>query len=130
MALIFHTGTIKTSGLKDYKKKSELFSFNFFRSYMGRNQFMLILRALHFSYSKSSNRLNKIENIVSYFNKKMDEVYEPCENLDCVQKSIYSSKKLLKNKKNVYLRKRSNLCYTKGKKESLLYFTLLHVMVY
>lgn len=42
---------------------------------------MLILRALHFSYSESNNRLNKIENIVNYFNKKMKEVYEPSKNL-------------------------------------------------
>lgn len=42
---------------------------------------MLNLRALHFSHSESSNRLNKIENIVNYFNKKMKEVYEQSKNL-------------------------------------------------
>ncbi|XP_025421144.1 piggyBac transposable element-derived protein 4-like [Sipha flava] len=81
LALRFHTGKIRTNRLEDYWKKSELFDLKFFRSHMSRNRFMLILRALHFSHFKSSNRLNKIENIENYFNKKMEEVYEPSKNL-------------------------------------------------
>lgn len=107
LALLFHTGTIRTNRLEDYWKKSELFDLKFFRSHMSRNRFMLILRALHFSHSESSNRLNKIENIVSYFNKKMEEVYEPSKNLALDESMVLFRGRLvfrqyIKNKRHKY----------------------------
>lgn len=50
---------------------------------MSRNRFMLILRNLHFNDNENhdNNRLNKIEPIVTYFNNKMTDIYEPSENL-------------------------------------------------
>jgi len=107
LALLFHTGTIRTNRLEYYWKNSELFNLNFFCSHMSRNRFMLILSALHFSHSESNNRLNKIENIVNYFNKKMEEVYEPNKNLVLDESMFFFLSRLvfrqyIKNKRHKY----------------------------
>jgi hypothetical protein len=63
IGLLFHTGTIRMNRLQDYWKKCELFDLNFFRKYMSRNRFLLLLRTLHFidNDNPDTNRLNKIE---------------------------------------------------------------------
>lgn len=45
LALLFHTGTIRTNRLEDYWKKNELFNLKFFRSHMSKNRFMLIFES-------------------------------------------------------------------------------------
>lgn len=74
LSLLFHMGTIKMPRLEDYWKTSKLFNLPFFRSYMSRNRFTLLLRALHVSRNPAEgehvprNRLHKIQRLVNYFN--------------------------------------------------------------
>lgn len=48
IGLLFHTRTIRMNRLQDYWNKCELFDLIFFRKYMSRNRFLLLLRTLHF----------------------------------------------------------------------------------
>lgn len=109
IGLLFHTGTMRVNRLEDFWKTSELFSLNFFRQYMSRNRYMLLLRNLHFTESEYdvNNRLNKIEPIVTYFNNKMTDVYEPSENLALDESMVLFLGRLvfrqyIKNKRHKY----------------------------
>jgi len=109
IGLLFHNGTIRVNRLEDYWKTSELFNLNFFRQYMSRNRFMLLLRNLHFTESEYNvnNRLNKIEPIVTYFNNKMTDIYEPSENLALDESMVLFRGRLvfrqyIKNKRHKY----------------------------
>lgn len=55
IGLLFHTGSIRVNRLEDYWKTSELFNLNFFRQYMSRNRFMLLLRNLHFTGNENND---------------------------------------------------------------------------
>ncbi|KAL4104132.1 hypothetical protein QTP88_019445 [Uroleucon formosanum] len=83
LSLLFHMGTIKMPRLEDYWKTNKLFNLPFFRTYMSRNRFTILLRALHFSRNPAEgesvprNRLHKIQPIVNYFNSRMNEIFEP-----------------------------------------------------
>jgi len=55
---------------------------------MSRNRYMLIMRALHFYTNPESeteiqnlSRIYKIEPVLNYFNKRMNDVYQPSTNL-------------------------------------------------
>jgi len=70
---------------------------------------MLLLRNLHFTDSEYNvnNRLNKIEPIVTYFNNKMTEIYEPSENLALDESMVLFRGRLvfrqyIKNKRHKY----------------------------
>lgn len=109
IGLLFHTGSIRVNRLEDYWNTSELFNLNFFRQYMSRNRFMLILRNLHFADNENNdnNRLNKIEPIVTYFNNKMTDIYEPSENLALDESMVLFRGRLvfrqyIKNKRHKY----------------------------
>lgn len=109
IGLLFHTGTIRVNRLEDYWKTSELFNINFFRKYMSRNRFMLILRNLHFidNENDDNNRLNKIEPIVTYFNNKMTDIYEASKNLSLDESMVLFRGRLvfrqyIKNKRHKY----------------------------
>lgn len=111
--LLFHMGTIRLSRLEDYWKTSRLFNIPFFRENMSRNRFMLIFRALHFTRNPKEgepiphNRLYKIQSILSYFNSKMEEIYEPSRNLSIDESMVLWRGRLLfrqyiKNKRHKY----------------------------
>lgn len=109
IGLLFHTGTIRMNRLEDYWKTSELFNLDFFRQYMSRNRFMLLLRTLHFKDNENleNTRLEKIEPIVTYFNNKMTEIYEPSENLALDESMVLFRGRLvfrqyIKNKRHKY----------------------------
>lgn len=109
IGLLFHTGSIRMNRMEDYWKKSELFNVPFFRQYMSRNRFMLLLRTLHFNDTENhdNNRLSKIEPIVSYFNNKMTNIYEPSKNLALDESMVLFRGRLvfrqyIKNKRHKY----------------------------
>lgn len=109
IGLLFHTGTIRMNRLQDYWKKSELFNLSFFRQYMSRNRFMMLLRTLNFSDndSQDNNRLNKIEPLTTFFNNKMSAIYEPSENLSLDESMVLFRGRLvfcqyIKNKRHKY----------------------------
>lgn len=116
LSLVFHMGTIKMNRIEDYWKTSRLFSIPFFRETMGRNRFTLLFRALHFSREIkeedhiSDDKLQKIQPVLSYFNSRMREVYEPSKNL-CIHESMavwqgrLIPRQCMKNKRLKYVRK-------------------------
>lgn len=112
IALLFHTGTIRVNRLEDYWKTNELFNFHIFRSTMSRNRFMLLLRVLHFCKNPGQNdnptsRLHKIDKMTNYFNKTMEELYQPSKNLSIDESMVLFRGRLMfrqyiKNKRHKY----------------------------
>ncbi|KAE9543752.1 hypothetical protein AGLY_002148 [Aphis glycines] len=87
LSLLFHMRTIKIPRLEGYWKTNKLFNLPFFRTYMSRNRFTILLRALNFSRNLAEgesvplNGLQKIQPIVNYFNSRMNEIFDPNKNL-------------------------------------------------
>lgn len=87
IALLLHMGTITLNRLQDYWKGHWLFNLPCFRAHMSRDRFLLIMRCLYFSkvYSEgqppSTNRLEKIADVVDYVNNKMFNIYYPSREL-------------------------------------------------
>ncbi|CAH2101217.1 unnamed protein product [Euphydryas editha] len=79
--ILLHMGTIKLNRITDYWKKDPLFNLTAFSNHMSRNRFLLIMRSLNFGDDLSDNRLSKINNLISYFNRRMEEIYCPSKNL-------------------------------------------------
>jgi hypothetical protein len=112
LGLLFHTGTIKMSRVDDYWKTSSLFNLSCFRNNMSRNRYMLIMRALHFcnnskNNSKNCSRIYKVEEILNYFNNRMNEIYEPSKNLSLDESMVLWRGRLvfrqyIKNKRHKY----------------------------
>jgi len=113
LSLLFHMGTIKLPRLEDYWKTNKLFNLPFFRTYMSRNRFTILLRALHFSRNPAEgesvprNRLHKIQPIVNYFNSRMNEIFEPNKNLSLDESMVLWRGRLIfrqyiKNKKHKF----------------------------
>lgn len=110
--LLFHTGTIKMSRVDDYWKTSNLFNFGCFRNYMSRNRYMIIMRALHFCNNSETNsgnrsRIYKVEEILNYFNNRMNEIYEPTKNMSLDESMVLWRGRLvfrqyIKNKRHKY----------------------------
>lgn len=73
---------------------------------------MLIMRALHFcnnseSNSKNRSRIYKVEEILNYFNNRMNEIYEPSKNLSLDESMVLWRGRLvfrqyIKNKRHKY----------------------------
>jgi len=114
LSLLFHMGTIKMPRLEDYWKTNKLFNLPFFRTYMSRNRFTILLRALHFlrnpaeGESVPRNRLHKIQPIVNYFNSRTNEIFEPTKNLSLDESMVLWHGRLIfrqyiKNKKTMSL---------------------------
>ncbi|KAL4091170.1 hypothetical protein QTP88_025907 [Uroleucon formosanum] len=105
LSLLFHMGTIKIPRIEDYWETYKLFNLPFFRTYVSRNRFTILLRALHFSRnpvereSIPRNRLHKIQPIVNYFNSRMNEIFEPTKNLS-LDESMCSAFSKIITKKN------------------------------
>lgn len=113
LGLTFHTGTIRCNRIQDYWKTHRLFNLKCFSSHMSRDRYLLILRALHFSRNpgvgepEPEDRLYKIRPVVSYFNKKMSDVYCPGKNLSLDESMVLWRGRLLfrqyiKNKRHKY----------------------------
>jgi len=113
LSLLFHMGTIKMPRLEDYWKTNKLFNLPFFRTYMSRNRFTILLRALYFSRNRAEgesvprNRLHKIQPIVNYFNSRMNEIFEPTKNLSLDESMVLWRGRLIfrqyiKNKKHKF----------------------------
>lgn len=80
LGLLFHMGTIKINRINDYWKKHYMFNLQCFSSFMSRNRFLLILRALQFEDTESQEprtQLGKIMPLINFFNNKMEEIYYP-----------------------------------------------------
>lgn len=95
IGLLFHTGTVRLNKLQDYWKTSRLFNFPFFRQYMSRDRFLIILRCLHFSRpgteerpEPANDRLYKVRYLVEYFNNKMRQIYYPNKDLTIDEEMI------------------------------------------
>jgi len=110
--LLLHTGTIKMPKMSDYWKTDELFNLNCFREKMSRNRYMLIMRALHFCKNpeageKAPSRIYKVEKVLDYFNKRMQDVYQPSKNLSLDESMVLWRGRLvfrqyIKNKRHKY----------------------------
>ncbi|KAJ8932502.1 hypothetical protein NQ318_018500 [Aromia moschata] len=84
LGILFHTGTIKLNRINDYWKTHHLFNLQCFSSYMSRNRFLLILRALQFEDKEDpepKTQIGKTMPLVNFFNNKMVEVYYPTREL-------------------------------------------------
>lgn len=83
IGILFHMGTIKMNRINDYWKTHYLFNLPTFRSFMSRNRFLLILRALHFNDNNlpNQNSLSKIAPLIDFFNSRMAEIYYPNKEL-------------------------------------------------
>lgn len=116
LSLVYHMGIIKMNRIEDYWKTSRLFNIPFFRETMSRNRFTLLFRALHFSRDTKEgeqvpdDKLHKIQPVLSYFNLRMKEVYEPSKNV-CIDESMavwrgrLIPRQCMKNKRLKYGRK-------------------------
>ncbi|XP_025191325.1 piggyBac transposable element-derived protein 4-like, partial [Melanaphis sacchari] len=79
---------------------------------MSRNRFMLLLRVLHFCKNPGQNdnptsRLHKIDKMTNYFNKTMEELYQPSKNLSIDESMVLFRGRLMfrqyiKNKRHKY----------------------------
>ncbi|KAG5869327.1 hypothetical protein JTB14_005135 [Gonioctena quinquepunctata] len=81
LGLLLHMGNIRLIQIQDYWKTDYLFGLGVFANNMGRNRFLLILRAMHFAQNPQDeeaatpDRLYKVRNIVNMFNTRMSEIY-------------------------------------------------------
>lgn len=113
LGLLFHTGTVSMNRIQDYWKKDPLFNIPIFGAKMSRDRFLIILRCLHFqenpksSEPKPQDRLYKIRPLLNYFNKKMENIYYPGQNLSLDESMILWRgrlifKQYIKNKRHKY----------------------------
>lgn len=112
LGLLLHTGTIKLPRMSDYWKTDKLFNLPCFRERMSRNRYMLIMRALHFCQNLEAgeevpSRIYKVEQVLDYFNKRMQEVYQPSKNLSLDESMVLWRGRLvfrqfIKNKRHKY----------------------------
>lgn len=108
-SLLLHTGTIKLPRLNDYWKTHWLYG-TCFSNYMKRDRFLVILRCLCFSdidNRDETNRLNKINYVIDYFNNKMSKIFYPQRELSIDESMILWRGRLkfrqyIKNKKHKY----------------------------
>ncbi|XP_060846480.1 piggyBac transposable element-derived protein 4-like [Rhopalosiphum padi] len=110
--LLLHTGTIKLPKMSEYWKTDELFNLNCFREKMSRNRYMLIMRVLHFCKNPETDeevpsRIYKVEKVLDFFNKRMQEIYQPSENLSLDESMVLWRGRLvfrqyIKNKRHKY----------------------------
>ncbi|XP_072947669.1 uncharacterized protein [Epargyreus clarus] len=107
LGILFHMGTIRLNRITDYWKKDPLFNITAFSNHMSRNRFLLIMRSLNFGDDLSDNRLSKINNLIKYFNQRMEEIYCPSKNLAIDESMVLFRGRLifrqyLKGKKHPY----------------------------
>lgn len=84
LGLLFHMGTIKLNRINDYWKKHYMFNLNCFSSFMSRNRFLIVLRALQFENTDNHEprtQYGKIMPLVDIFNNKVKEIYYPTREL-------------------------------------------------
>lgn len=109
LGLLFHMGTIKINRINDYWKTNFLFSVPVFSTFMSRNRFLLILRAMHFTTyeTEEQNKLAKIRPLLNLFNTTMEEVYYPSRELALDESMVLWKGRLgfrqyLQNKRHKY----------------------------
>ncbi|XP_060877563.1 piggyBac transposable element-derived protein 4-like [Metopolophium dirhodum] len=98
--------------MSDYWKTDELFNLNCFREKMSRNRYMSIMRSLHFCKNpkageKAPSRINKVKQVLDYFNKRMQDVNQPSKNLSLHESMVLWRGRLIfrqyiKNKRHKY----------------------------
>lgn len=84
LGLLFHMGTIRLNRINDYWKTHYLFNLQVFATFMSRNRFLLILRALRFEDFQnqiSRTQLGKLLPLVNFFNNRMQVIYYPDKQL-------------------------------------------------
>lgn len=69
LGLLFHMGTIRMNRINDYWKTNFLFNIPVFSTFMSRNRFLLILRAMHYNQNQETeqNKLAKITPLIDFF---------------------------------------------------------------
>lgn len=111
IGLVLHNGTIRLNRLQDYWKRHPLFNLQCFSKHMSRDRFLLIMRCLHFAENAPAgtrtNRLHKINPILTFFNEKMAALYYPQKELSLDESMVLWKGRLIfrqyiKNKKHRY----------------------------
>lgn len=100
------------SRIEDHWKTNDLFDFHIFRNTINRNRFTLFLKVIHFCQYPGQNegpssRLYKIDKITNYFNKNMEDLYQPLKNLSIDKSMILWRKRFvfcqyIKSKRHKY----------------------------
>lgn len=120
--LLFHMGTIRVNRLNDYWKKHYLFKLTAFSSFMSRNRFLLILRALQFENRQNEvtrTQIGKIKPLIDFFNDRMNVIYYPNKELSLDESMILWRGRLkfrqyIKGKRHKFGVKLYSLCEPNG----------------
>jgi hypothetical protein len=130
LGVLFHMGTIKLNRLNDYWKKHYMFNLHCFSSFMSRNRFLLILRALNFENIDEENRtrVGKIMPLINFFNNRMNECYYPSRELSIDESMVLWRGRLrfrqyIKGKRHKFGIKLYVLCEPKGIALKIIMYT-------
>lgn len=90
LGLIGWMGLVKLPNLRDYWSKNKLYDLQIPRNTMSRNRFELLLKMWHFADNTfaGTNRLHKIEHMMSLFIEKFKEAYTPGETVSIDESQI------------------------------------------
>ncbi|KAK9875731.1 hypothetical protein WA026_009529 [Henosepilachna vigintioctopunctata] len=82
LGVLLHMGNVKMTRLHNYWKRDPLFLVKGIAMSMGRNRFLIILRALNFCTKNKTEKLCRIRPLVEHFNKTMNDVFYPGRELN------------------------------------------------
>ncbi|XP_046685000.1 piggyBac transposable element-derived protein 4-like [Homalodisca vitripennis] len=124
IGILIHMGTIRINRIQDYWKTDRKYNLQFFREYMSRDRFQLILRCLcfrrvHPDAEAPADRLYKIRSIIQLFNDKMRSIYYPSKEMSLDEAMILWRGRLqfrqyVKGKRHKYGVKLYTLCEPEG----------------
>ena len=90
ICLVLHMGVINLPSLSDYWSNDPMYKIYFWRKYMSRNRFYLLLRFWHSEMNGTKERLNKVALLMNRLNNTMKRIYCPTENLSPDESMVLS----------------------------------------
>ncbi|XP_054278181.1 piggyBac transposable element-derived protein 4-like [Macrosteles quadrilineatus] len=90
LGLIGWMGLVKLPNLRDYWSKNKIYDLQIPRNTMSRNRFELLLKMWHFADNNfaGTNRLHKIEHVMSLFIENFKQAYTPGETMSIDESQV------------------------------------------